>query len=137
KKANFPAPSGQLVDAEEAKVAALFPSPEAYAAKVREVGLTSENLRQLLSRQILADHYLDKKFRASIQIDEPAIKTYYQKEWLPALSRENESAVALSDVEDRIREVLTEQAIRERSAKWISDTEAQLKIERTGASAAQ
>ena len=128
-ESGFPSPSSQLVDIEEARLAGQFPSSEAYASKLREVGLSTEDLRQLLSRQIFVERYLDHKFRPSIQINESDIETYYQKEWLPALARENESAVPLSEAQDRIREVLTQQEIRSRSAKWISETESHLQIE--------
>ncbi len=128
-ESGFPSPSSQLVDIEEARLAGQFPNSEAYASKLREVGLSTEGLRQLLSRQILVERYLDHKFRPTIQINESDIETYYQKEWLPALARENESAVPLSEAQDRIREVLTQQEIRSRSAKWISETESHLQIE--------
>jgi hypothetical protein len=132
KESGFPEPSGQLVDIEEAKLASQFGSSEAYAAKLREVGLSTEDVRQMLSRQILVDHYLDHKFRSSVQIDKSAIETYYQKAWLPALSRENLSQVPLSEAQDQIREVLTQQEIRDRGAKWISETKSHLKIETVG-----
>jgi len=132
KESGFPEPSGQLVDIEEARLAGQFGNSEAYAAKLREVGLSTEDVRQLLSRQILVDHYLDHKFRSSVQIDKSAIEKYYQKEWLPALSRENLSQVPLSEAQDQIREVLTQQEIRERGAKWISETKSHLKIETLG-----
>jgi hypothetical protein len=132
KESGFPAPSGQLVDIEESKVSGQFGSSEAYAAKLREVGLSTEDVRQMLSRQILTDRYFDHKFRSSVQIDKSAIETYYQKAWLPALSRENLSQVPLSEAQDQIREVLTQQEIRDRGAKWISDTKSHLKIEVAG-----
>lgn len=132
KESGFPAPSGQLVDIEEGRLGAQFADSGAYAAKLRQVGLSTEDTRQLLSRQIFVERYLDHKFRPSIQINESEIETYYQKEWLPALARENESAVPLGEAQDRIREVLTQQEIRERSAQWIDSSKSHLKIELVG-----
>jgi hypothetical protein len=136
KESGFPAPSGQVVDAQETQITNQVGGSDAYASKLREVGLSTEDVRRLLAQQVLADRYLDHKFRPSIKIEEASIEKYYQKEWLPALSRENESAVPLSEVEDRIREVLTQQEIRDRSAKWISETESHLKIDQVRSASA-
>jgi hypothetical protein len=136
KGAGFPEPSAQLVDVEEAKVTDQLGGSEAYAAKLRELGIPAEDVRQLLSRQVLIERYLDHKFRPTVQIGESDIEMYYQKEWLPALARENESAVPLDEVQDRIREVLTQQEVRTHAAQWISGVQSHLKIEQVASTSA-
>ena len=128
---HFPQPAQSEVDREMARLAAQFTSPEAYAAKLSELGLSATQVRQLLARQIYVERYLDYKFRPSVQIEPSDIETYYQKELLPELARKNQPAPRLADVEGQIRELLTQREITALGAKWLDETKSRLKIELT------
>jgi len=129
KASHFPEPAQSEVDRETARLTAQFPSTEAYAAKLREQGLSATQVRQLLARQIYVERYLDYKFRPSVQIESSDIETYYQKELLPELASKNQSAPRLADVEGQIRELLTQRRITALAAKWLDETKSRLKIE--------
>ena len=128
---HFPQPAQSEVDRETARLAAQFTSPEAYAAKLRELGLSATQVRQLLARQIYVERYLDYKFRPSVQIEASDIETYYQKELLPELAKKNQPAPHLADVEGQIRELLTQRGITALAVKWLDETKSRLKIELT------
>ncbi len=128
--AHFPAPAASEIDRELARLAAQFPSADAYAARVRELGLSNSEIRALLERQIFVERYLDYKFRPSVQIETPAIESYYQNELLPELARKNQPAPQLADVQEQIRELLVQKGISELTAKWLDETRSRLKIER-------
>ena len=127
--AYFPQPAQSEVDREMARLQSQFASPEAYAAKLRELELSDSEARELLTRQIYIERYLDYKFRPTVQIEASDIEAYYQKELLPELARKNQPAPPLPDVEGQIREVLTQRGISDRTAKWLDDTKSRLKIE--------
>jgi len=125
----FPPPAQSEVDREMARLQSQFASPEAYAARLRTLGLAVSEARQLLSRQIYLERYLDYKFRPTVQIESSDVEAYYQKELLPELAQKQQPAPPLADVEAQIREVLTQREISDRAAKWLDDTKSRLKIE--------
>jgi hypothetical protein len=132
-ESHFPQPAQSEVDRELARVVAQFRSPEAYAAKLRELGLSAAEVRQLLARQIYVERYIDYKFRPTAQVESADIENYYQKELLPELARKNQPTPSLAEVEGQIRELLTQRAITDLAMKWLDETKARLKIEVTTA----
>lgn len=125
----FPQPAQSEVDRELLRLEGNFASPEKYAARLNELGLSSAQIAHLLSRQIYVERYLDYKFRPSVQIDPPEIDAYYKTELLPELAKNNQPAPARNAVEGKVREVLTQRKISELTAKWLDDTKSRLKIE--------
>jgi parvulin-like peptidyl-prolyl isomerase len=128
-ESHFPQPAQSEVDRELARLVAQLGGPEAYAAKLRELGLSAAQVRELLARQIYVERYIDYKFRPSAQIKSEDIENYYQKELLPEMAKPNQVAPRLADVEGEIRELLTQRAITDRATKWLDETKSRLKIE--------
>jgi hypothetical protein len=132
---HFPQPAQTEIDRELARIASGFPNPETYSARLKDLGLSPNEVREMLTRQIYVERYIDYKFRPSVQIEPADIEAYYQKELLPELAKKNQPAPAEADVEDQIREVLIQRKISEFTAKWLDDTKSRLKIELTPAGA--
>ena len=130
-QSRFPQPAQSEVDRELARLVAQFASPEAYGGKLRDLGLTPTQVRQLLARQIYIERYIDYKFRPSVQIKSQDVQNYYQNELLPELLKKNEPAPSRADVEGQILELLTQRAITDLATKWLDDTKSHLKIETT------
>jgi hypothetical protein len=127
--ARFSQPAQLEVDRELARLMAQHGSPAAYAVKLNEVGLSAGQVRQLLARQIYIERYLDYKFRPSVQIPSVDIEAYYRKELLPDLAKKNQPAPSLPQVQEQIRELLTQRAISDLASKWLDETKSRLKIE--------
>jgi parvulin-like peptidyl-prolyl isomerase len=130
---HFPQPAQSEADREMTRLQGNFSSSEAYSARLRELGLTSSQVRQMLSRQIHVVRYLDYKFRPSVQVDPSQIDAYYQKELLPELAKKNEPAPGRRAAEEQIRELLVQRGISDLTAKWLDETKSRLKIEITPA----
>ena len=128
---HFPEPAQTEVDRELARLTERFNSPEAYASKLRALGLSASQSRQLLTRQIYIERYLDSKFRPTVQIEQAAIDAYYQNQLLPELAKSNQPVPKKADVQEQVRELLVQKAISELTAKWLEETKSRLKIERT------
>jgi parvulin-like peptidyl-prolyl isomerase len=126
---HFPQPAQSEVDRELARLKEQFASPEKYASRLNELGLSSAQVRQLLSRQIYVERYLDYKFRPSVQIEPADINAYYQKELVPDLAKKNQPAPERAAVEEQIRELLIQRRISGLTVKWLDDTKSRLKIE--------
>ena len=126
---HFPEPAQSEADREMTRLQDNFSSPEAYSTRLHELGLTAGQVREMLSRQIYVERYLDYKFRPSVQVDSSQIENYYQKELLPELAKKKEPVPGRGAVEDQIREVLVQRGISGLTAKWLDETKSRLKIE--------
>jgi hypothetical protein len=128
-ESRFPEPAQSEVDREMVRLAGQFESPAAYVAKLHEVNLTVPEVRRLLARQIFVERYLDYRFRPTVQVEPGDIESYYQKELLPELAQKNQPAPSLAEVEEKIRELLTQREISVSAGKWLDETKSGLKIE--------
>lgn len=126
---HFPEPAQSEVDRELARIAGQFASQQAYASRLQQLGLSASQVRELLSRQIYVERYVDYKFRPSVQIQPADIDAYYRKELLPEMAKKNQTAPRLAEVETEIRELLIQRGISDLTAKWLDDTKMRLKIE--------
>jgi hypothetical protein len=127
--AHYPQPAQSELDRELDRLMAKFGTPAAYTAKVQQLGLSVAEVRRLLAQQIYVERYLDYKFRAAVQIESGDIEAYYQNELVPQLKAKNQPVPPLADVQDQIRELLTQKEISNRAAQWLDDTKSRLKIE--------
>ena len=126
---HFPQPAQSEIDRELARLMGNFASPEKYASRLNELGLSAAQARELLSRQIYVERYVDYKFRPSVQIEPADIDTYFKQELLPELAKKNQPAPGRAAVEEQIRELLIQRGISGLTVKWLDDTKSRLKIE--------
>jgi parvulin-like peptidyl-prolyl isomerase len=126
---HFPQPVQSEIDRELTRLKEHFASPELYASRLNELGLSADQVRQLLTRQIYIERYVDYKFRPTVLIEPAEIEAYYQKEFLPELAKNNQPAPGRAAVEEQIRELLIQRGISDLTAKWLDDTRSRLKIE--------
>jgi parvulin-like peptidyl-prolyl isomerase len=126
---HFPQPAQSEVDRELARLMGQFANPDKYASRLNELGLSGAEVRQMLSRQIYDERYVDYKFRPSVQVEAADIDEYYKKELLPDLEKKNQPVPAATAVEEQIRELLIQRGISDLTAKWLDDTRSRLKIE--------
>jgi parvulin-like peptidyl-prolyl isomerase len=126
---HFPQPAQSEIDRELNRLREHFANPEKYASRLNELGLSAAQVRQMLSRQIYVERYLDYKFRPSVLIESADIDAYYKKELLPELAKNNQPAPERAAVEEQIREVLIQRGISDLTVKWLDDTKSRLKME--------
>jgi len=128
-QAHFPQPAASEVDREAQRVESSFPTPQAYAQRLIELGLTADAVRRIVTRQIYLARYLDYKFRPEVQVDDDAVAKYYNDQLAPELKAKGQTAPPLDAVSDEIREVLTQRGINDRAATWFDETKSRLRIE--------
>jgi peptidyl-prolyl cis-trans isomerase SurA len=125
-------PTADAVDKAYADLEKRSASPEAFAGKMKELGLTKADVRKMLERQLVLSGYLDYKFRPQVQVAEKDVEEYYRKTLVPELQREGQPVPPLENVSDRIREVLIERGISRLSAEWLDQMKERWKVERVG-----
>ena len=99
-----------------------FKSEDDFWAALHSLGLNeSEALERLRDRQRILG-LIDNRLRPQARIESPEIETYYKDTFVPELAkRSNTLAPPLSEVEDQIREVLTQKRIDELLSSWLEN----------------
>jgi len=128
----------------------LDPAPEELKAKIEELrqgvpgaatneswtnilagyGLTQQDVEEQLTSQFRILRFIDLRFRGLVRIDKEAIAAYYQDRFLPEVRKRNASEPQLSEVSDKIEQILAEQRIDELLNNWLKTLRAQAHIER-------
>jgi hypothetical protein len=127
--ARFPEPSEQDVNNAYAELTKLFASQDAVEKRYAALGLTVAAVRRQLSAQLYLSRFIDFRFRPAAEVDDAAVKKFYDEEFTPQLKARNEPVPALDKVQDTIREVLVQRAINDRAEQWLEDTRARLQID--------
>lgn len=130
--------------------AMLNPSAEDLAAKIKEIregqpgagsderwkaildgyGLTQQDIEDQLTSQFRILRFIDLRFRGLVQVDKDAIAAYYQDRFLPEVRKRNVAEPKLSEVSDKIEQILVEQRIDGLLNNWLKTLRAQARIER-------
>lgn len=124
----FPHPTSAEISLEFETLLKQFPSREQFDTHLAQVGLTQDQVRQVISDQLYYARFLDYKFHAVAQVSASEIQSYYQQDFLPQLQKRGLSVPPLTQVEAQIRQLLTQEDINERAAQWLEQAKARLRI---------
>jgi len=115
-----------LVEEQLARVRSRFPSEEALDAMLSSNGLSEEELRSEVRRQLTVNRYLERRFRALTYVTDDDIQNYFSEEVLPELP--DERGPMLEEI-DQIRRILEEQRFNERVERWIDGLKKRSRIQ--------
>jgi parvulin-like peptidyl-prolyl isomerase len=124
----FPHPTADEVSLEFQALLKLFPSREQFQARLAQIGLTQDEVRQVLERQLYYIRFLNYKFHAATQVTSEEVETYYQQDLAPSLRKRGLTVPPLDQVEAQIRQLLTQEEINEKAAQWLDEAKARLRI---------
>jgi len=127
--ARFPAAPAAQVDAQFTALRNLVGTPLQFAARLRELDLSEQDVRRLIAKQIFLDLYLERRFRAVARIPQADVERYYHDEFVPQLQQRKLPVPPLDDVRESITDVLVERDITRRAQQWIEQTRASLDLE--------
>lgn len=121
-------PSDADVDKATNELVKRFPSQAAFYERLARVGLTSEQLREIVRERVEIDNYLNFRFRSFTIISTSEIADYYRDVYVPRQRRQSPGRIvpALEQATPEIERTLTESKIE-------SDTDAFLEDARTRA----
>ncbi len=126
--AKFPHPTEREMTEEFQALRKQFSSPQQFQARLARAGLTQDEVRQVLERQLYYARFLDYKFHAASQVTRAQITAYYQKELAPQLKKKGAAVPPLDQVEAQIRQLLTQEEINQKAAQWLEEAKARLQI---------
>jgi hypothetical protein len=91
-------------------------------------GLTEDELRAALNRQLKVTAYLERRFRPLTFVTDEQIEAYYSGELLPEIR--GQRPPDLADVSESIRRILEERAFNARVEEWIRGLKERTRIRR-------
>ncbi len=104
------------------------PSAAEFRQMLARDGLSEEELRATLRRQVAVAQYLERRFRPMTFVTEEQIAAYYRDELAPSV--EGRRLPELDDVSESIRRILEERAFNARVEVWIAALKGRAKIRR-------
>jgi hypothetical protein len=106
---------------------------DGWNAVLARFGLTGKALTAHVQQQLDLMRLVDAHLRPAVQIDSKSIEAYYREQFVPQLKQSGASAVPLSEVSAKIRELLTEQKVSELMVAWLQSLRSESKVSVPGA----
>ncbi|MGH9389877.1 MAG: hypothetical protein ACRD1Z_09690 [Vicinamibacteria bacterium] len=120
--------SPELIDGALQEVRSRFSSETAFREMLTRSGLSEEELRATVRRQIGVAQYLEQRFRPLTFVTEEQIEAYYRDELLPLA--EAKPLPELSEVSESIRRILEERSFNTRVEEWIGGLKGRARLRR-------
>ncbi len=113
------APTDKQIDAALTELINLFPSRSEFQGRITRVGLTAEQLREIMRQRLVIENYLDFRFRSFTVITPKEVADYYRDAYVPRFRERNSGIIVptFEQARSEIERTLTESKIE-------SDTEA-------------
>lgn len=105
-----------------------FAKKEDFDSQREKVGLTEADVRQIVTAQTYLTNYLDSRFRPTVQVEEQAIKDFYDNALIPRAKARGQEPPSFDNARDVIQEVLIQRGINEQADKWLKESRVRLHI---------
>ena len=98
------------------------------AAEFAQAGLTIEEVRASLERQLVIARYLRERFAPIAFADEQQAREEYEKRYVPEQAAAGATVAPFEQVADEMRKRSSERAFDEEVARWIKDLRAKSRV---------
>ena len=107
-----------------------FPSQSGFNERLARVGLTNEQLREIIRQRVEIDNYLNFRFRSFVVITQKEIADYYRDVYLPRWRRQSPGRIVptLEQATQQIEQTLTEAKIESDTDAFLEDARARAEI---------
>jgi len=116
------------IQARFAEIRGRFPSPEAFRARLAELGMDEEGVRQLVARQLMVLTYVEERLGVRVFVGLDEIRAYYEQTLVPEMRRQGKPVPPVEEVREQIRGVLKEQRLNEELARWTEELRRQADV---------
>jgi hypothetical protein len=127
--ARFPQPSEADIEGSLQKLKKSFATPQNYDERREQAGLTEPELRRIIAFQLYLSGYLDSRFRPLIQVDQKAIREFYETRVVPRAKARGQAPPTLDAASDYIQEALIQEGINSQADRWLKESRARLHVE--------
>ena len=88
-------PTNQEIKAEKDELARQFPSQTDLMQRAARVGLSGDQLNEILRQRVAINKYLDFRFRSFVVVTQKEVEDYYRDVWLPRFRRQQPGSLVL------------------------------------------
>jgi hypothetical protein len=105
------------INKELKSLVAQFPSQTEFQSRVSRVGLTADQLREIVRRRVVIEKYLDFRFRSFTVVTPAEVTDYYNRVWVARFKRQKQGQIvptleqARSEIESALIESKVESQI--------------------------
>jgi hypothetical protein len=124
----FPAASDADVDRGMQRLMGSYARPEDYEAQRAKAGLNEADVRQIVTMQTYLSNYLDSRFRPTVQVDEKAVKDFYEQAVIPRAKARGQEPPSFDAAREVIQEALIQKGIDEQADKWLKESRERFSI---------
>lgn len=114
-------PTTEEIEARLNEFVRLFPSQAEFQQRVARVGLSAEQLREIVRQRLTIEKFLDFRFRSFTIVTQKEIEDYYTDVYIPRLRRQQPGRLVpeLKDVTKEIEAELTESKIESETDEFL------------------
>ncbi len=109
------------IEARVDEIAATFADRETFQRRLAELGMSEEEVRQLVARQLAVLTYVTERLGARVFVGFEDIRAHYRETLVPDLEARGEPVPPLDDVREAIRAVLHEQRLNQELERWTEE----------------
>ncbi|HWZ96199.1 MAG TPA: hypothetical protein VN025_00405 [Candidatus Dormibacteraeota bacterium] len=124
----FPSASDLDIERGVQRLERSFAKKEDFETQREKAGLTETDVKQIVTAQAYLSNYLDSRFRPTVQVDEQAIKDFYDNALIPRAKARGQEPPSFDAARDVIQEVLIQRGINEQADKWLKESRPRLSI---------
>jgi hypothetical protein len=126
-----PHPSEADIDRGLSRVRDSFRSDEEYQARMKQAGLSEQDVRAMVASQLYLSNYLDSRFRAAVHIDPKEVEGFYQTAVVPRAKARGQEPPSLDAARDSIQEALVQNGINQQADQWLKESRLRLHIQKS------
>lgn len=107
-----------------------FPSQAAFYARIARVGLTAEQLREIVTQRLEIENYLDFRFRSFVVVSDKEIADFYRDTYVPRFRRQRPGVIVpkLEGARAEIEATLKEAKVESDTDAFLEDARASAEI---------
>lgn len=121
--------SVEQIEAQVRQLRDEFPSQEAFAERLEELGMTEDDLRQLIARQGAVLQYVEEHLGSRVFVSLDDVQAYYDEELVPVLRETGAAVPPLEEVQEEIRGLVKAQRLNEEIDRWTEELRRKADIE--------
>lgn len=114
-------PTREEIDGKLNDLVKLFPSQAEFQQRVARVGLSAEQLREIVRQRLTIEKFLDFRFRSFTIVTQKEVEDYHRDVYVPRLRRQQPGRIVpeLKDVYAEIETELTESKIESETDEFL------------------
>jgi hypothetical protein len=123
-------PTDKEIQDELTRLVSLFPSQAEFQDRMKRVGLTSDQIREIIRQRVEINKYLDFRFRSFTVVTPAEVDDYYNQVYVPRFRRQQPGRIVptLEQVRAEIERTLMESKIQSSTDQFLESARERAQI---------